>query len=92
MNAVKPIAVIPFIYRLRRLDMTLIKPHVDGRVEVEGPGTSPCPKFHFIMGICAPRIEEDSLACFHVDSDISFPQIAMYQCRRDLTPIGLQSP
>lgn len=92
MNAVKPIAIIPLIYRLGGLDMTLIKSHIDGRVEVEGPGTSPCPKLHFIMGICAPWVEEDGRTCFHIDSDVSFPQIAVYQCWRNLTSIRLQSP
>lgn len=91
-DAVKPIAVVPFIYRLRGLDVTLIRPHVEGRVEIGGPGTSPCPELHFTVGVCASGIKEDSLARFHVNSDISFPQIPVDQGWRYLTPVRLQNP
>ena len=56
------------------------------------PGASPCAKFHLIVSIGAPRIEDHDLARLHVNSHIPFPQIAMYQCWRDLTAARLQSP
>ena len=56
------------------------------------PGASPCAKFHFIVGIGAPRIEGHDFARFHVHSYVPFPQIAMYQGWRDRTAVGLQSP
>ena len=92
MNAVKPITVVPFFHRLRRLEMALIKSHIVWRVEAKRPRAPPCSKLHLIMGIGAPRIEDNSLARFHVNSDILLPQIAMYQCWRDLTAVRLQSP
>lgn len=43
------------------------------------------------MGIDASRIEHNILARFLVNSNILFPQIAMYQCWYDLTAVRLQS-
>lgn len=42
------------------------------------------------MGIGASGIEDDGPSRVHIDTNILFPQIAMYQCRRDLPAVRLQ--
>jgi len=91
MEAVQTIAVVPFFHRFRGLNVALIGPHVDGRVEVKRPGASPCAELHFIMRVRAAGVEDDRLARCHVRTDVLCPQLAMDQRGRDLAAVGLQS-
>ena len=42
------------------------------------PGAPPCSKIQFIMGIGAPRTEDNSLARFHVNSNILLPRFSWF--------------
>ena len=90
MNTVQPITIVPFIHWLGRLYVSLIVSHVYWRLEMKRPGTSPCPKLHFVVGIGAARVEDNSLSRLHINSDVLLPQVAMYQGRLDVSSFRLQ--
>ena len=63
LQAIQPVAVIPFLRRLRCFIVPQIASRVDLRSEVLAPLASPYAQFHLVMGIVRPSIVQDYIPC-----------------------------
>ena len=64
LQAIQPVAVIPFLRRLRCFIISQIASRVNLRSEVLAPLASPYAQFHLVMGVVRPSIVQDHIPRF----------------------------